>query len=83
YVTACATVGVLGLLFFLFPTQVLYWTGEIARRTLAAIYLLTVVSLLVSLGIDGRKGLVRLCSRRAGPQTAVGPLTLENGTAES
>ncbi|KAJ7621689.1 hypothetical protein DFH06DRAFT_1341023 [Mycena polygramma] len=83
YVTVCATVSFLGLLFFLFPAQVLYWTGEVARRTLAAIYLLTVVSLLVSLGNDARKGLVRLCSRRTGPQAAVGPLTLEDGTAES
>ncbi|KAJ7615220.1 hypothetical protein DFH06DRAFT_1239871 [Mycena polygramma] len=57
---AGATVGFLGPLFFLFPAQVLYWTGEVARRTLAAIYLLTVVSLLFLLGIDGCKGLVRL-----------------------
>ncbi|KAJ7611495.1 hypothetical protein DFH06DRAFT_1371936 [Mycena polygramma] len=51
------------------------WTTDAATRGLCAIYFLIALGLLVSLLADARKGLVRLCTRRA-----TSPVSLEDGT---
>ncbi|KAJ7623083.1 hypothetical protein DFH06DRAFT_1230873 [Mycena polygramma] len=51
------------------------WTTDAATRGLCAIYFLIALGLLVSLLADARKGLGRLCTRRA-----TSPVSLEDGT---
>ncbi|KAJ7621695.1 hypothetical protein DFH06DRAFT_770328 [Mycena polygramma] len=88
-------IGFLGALFFLltpvlieayYPeaapvAQAFVWVTDTTARGLGALSFVMAIGLIVSLCNSTRKGLVRLCTRRASPAT--GPISLEDGTAET
>ncbi|KAJ7621699.1 hypothetical protein DFH06DRAFT_770387 [Mycena polygramma] len=61
--------------------EALVWVTNTISRGFGALCFVMAVGLLGSLGNSARKGLVRLCTRRASPAT--GPISLEDGTAEA
>ncbi|KAJ7604177.1 hypothetical protein DFH06DRAFT_316563 [Mycena polygramma] len=55
------------------------WVRDAGAHAFGAFSFLMVITLLLSLGNDVRKGLERLCTHRA--SSTIGPLSLEDGTA--